>query len=362
MDGWDETACLPRVLATGVGSLPHKNAAEGVDLILASFNDAPHAPQFPRADPREQMWIQFSEGLPRFEVNVDTLKYRFDTSGDTSSDLEAFYSGYMEAVEGGALDRFAIGPDYGSGIHLFLEKMRLGKRRPRFVKVQVTGPISFATAVTDEHGKPIFYHPHFRDVAVKGMGLKAMWLVETFKPYADNVIVFFDEPSLSAYGSSVFLGVSEEDVVESLDEVISMVLQRGGIPGVHCCGNTDWSLLMKTTARIINFDAVDYMDSMGIYPREVSDFLERGGVLAWGAVSNNDGIRNESPETVRDRVIRGIELLEAAGVDGDLLREKAIVTPACGCGGLGLKSVALVYEVLAGVESMGDSLLNGRQA
>jgi len=360
MDIWQETACLPRVLTTAVGNLPHAQAAEGVDLVLASLRDAPHAPQFSRMDPREQMWIQFTEGLPRFEVDIDARQYRFDTSGDTTSDLEAFYAGYMEAMEGGALNRFAIGLDYGSGIHLFLERMRNGERRPQFVKVQVTGPLSFATTVTDEHGKPIFYHPFFRDVAVKGMGLKAMWLVEAFSPYVENVIVFFDEPSLSAYGSSAFLGVSERDVIESLDEVISMCLQQGGIPGVHCCGNTDWGLLMKTSTRIINFDAVDYMESLTIYAKELSGFLGRGGVLAWGAVPNTDRIVDESPETVRERLMRGIKSLEAAGVDGELLRHKAIVTPACGCGGLEPKSTACVYEVLSGIEALGDSFLEDR--
>ena len=41
----------------------------------------------------------------------------------------------------------------------------------------------------------IFYRPVFRDIAVKVMGLKAIWLMEQFKPFADNVLVFFDEPS-----------------------------------------------------------------------------------------------------------------------------------------------------------------------
>ncbi|MCL5124644.1 MAG: hypothetical protein M1511_09155 [Deltaproteobacteria bacterium] len=79
---------------------------------------------------------------------------------------------------------------------MFIERLIKDHSKLSFLKAQVTGPLSFALSVTDEHGKPIFYHPIFKDVAVKGMGLKAMWLVEKLKPLTENVILFFDEPTL----------------------------------------------------------------------------------------------------------------------------------------------------------------------
>jgi len=182
---------------------------------------------------------------------------------------------------------------------------------------------------------------------VKGMGLKAVWLLDTFKPFAENVIVFFDEPSLSAYGSSAFLGVSESDVIESLDDVISMVADRGGIPGVHCCGNTDWGILMKTATRIINFDAVDYMESLAIYGPQLASFLERGGVLAWGAVSNTEKVEEETSEDVVRRIGAGIDLLEKNGVNRQDVTQKLLVTPACGCAGLTLEQTEKVYGLLS---------------
>jgi len=354
MTTFEETAGLPSVLTTAVGNLPHTDPAAAVDLIEENLSSAPHAPQLSRCDPREQMWIQFTEGLPRFRVDLENLNYFFDTSGDPSSDVEEFYTRYLEILEGGSVDDFAIGTDYGRGIHLFLERLAEEERKRPFIKVQVTGPLSFALTVTDENKKPIFYHPMFRDVAVKGTGLKALWLLEQFRPYAEDVVVFFDEPSLSAYGSSAFLGVSEADVIESLDEVFSMALQGGGIPGVHCCGNTDWGLLMKTSARIINFDAVDYMDTIGIYSGELSQFLGRGGVLAWGAVPNTERVEKESADDVIQRVRSGIDGLSEAGVDRDLLTQKIVLTPACGCGGLSVEQANRVYEILGTLDSRAD--------
>ena len=298
------------------------------------------------------MWIQFSEGLPRFKVDVENLSYSFDTSGDPLPDVEKFYTEYMAVTEGGTAEAFDIGPEYGQGIRLFQERIqREGNKRP-LIKVQVTGPLSFALTVTDESKRPIFYHSLFKDVAVKGIGLKAVRLLEMFKPLAESVMVIFDEPSMSAYGSSAFLGVSKADVIESLDEVISLVAERGGIPGVHCCGNTDWGILMETSTRIINFDAVDYMDTLTIYAPQINGFLSRGGVLSWGAVSNTPQIENENASDVVERIERGLRSLEAVGIDRDAMTRKMVITPACGCASLTQSQAVKVYEVLAELEKI----------
>ena len=346
------TEALPRLLTTAIGSLPHLEAGSAVELILKSLSAAPHLPQLSRLDPREQMWIQFSEGLPGFKADLDKLKYYFQTSEEHSILVEKFYEDYMAIVEGASSSAFKISSDYGLGIKLFFDELSRNQSRYSIIKAQVTGPLSFALAVTDENGKPIFYHPLFRDVAVKGMGLKAIWLIEKFKPFAENIIVFFDEPSLSAYGSSAFLGVSSSDVIESLNDVFSMASSRGALTGVHCCGNTDWSLLMQTDVDIINFDAVDYMESLAIYPEQLSSFLERGGVLAWGAVPNDGRINQETVADSLMRLRKGVSFLEEKGVNRDLLLKRIIVTPACGCAGLTVGEVEKVYEILSSIDKM----------
>lgn len=351
MSNFEETAWLPGLLTTAVGSMPHLNPEEAVDLILGSLANAPHAPQLSRSDPREQMWIQFSENLPRFRVDLENLSYFFDTSGAPESEVETFYSRYLEVLEGASADDFFVSPDYGRGIHVLLDRLAASGQKKKFIKVQVTGPLSFALTVTDENRKPIFYHPLFKDVAVKAMGLKAIWLIEKFSAYAENIIVFLDEPSLSAYGSSAFLGVSASDVTESLDDVISMVTSRGAMTAVHCCGNTDWGLLMETSVRAINFDAVDFMDSLAIYPDKLNNFLSRGGVLAWGAVANTPLVMREDADTVIRRVSNGVDLLVSKGVSRELLTEKLLITPACGCAGLKVSETEQVYKIMKELDS-----------
>ncbi|MEW6352437.1 MAG: hypothetical protein AB1646_25580 [Thermodesulfobacteriota bacterium] len=351
MEDFAETAALPRFLATAVGSMPHRDAREAVDLSFSSLTKAPHVPQVPRCDPREQMWIQFTEGLPGFKVDLEQLKYRFDTSDDTAEEVEQFFAHYLEVIEGAPPDRVSIGEEYGRGIHRFLNRLEQDGKHYPFIKLQVTGPLTFALGIADQSEKPVFFHPLFKDVAVKGMGLKAMWLIEQFKPFAEQIIMFFDEPTLSAYGSSAMLGVSREDVITALDEVIDMASSRGAICGVHCCGNTDWGLLMESSTRILNFDAVAYMDTLALYPTHLREFLDRGGVLAWGAVPNTPEITGETADTVINRIRAGVDLLvEKSGADKETLTSKMIVTPACGCGSLSVEFTEKVYRVLADLD------------
>ncbi len=359
MADFKETSVIPKLLCTAVGSLPHADPDVAVDLILNSLESAPHTPQLSKVYTQEQMWIQVTEGLPRFRVDLQAQNYHFDTSGDPTSEIEQFYVRYLAVTEGSSAEEFAISSEAGRGIHRFLDRLRGQDRKFPFIKVQVTGPLSFAMTVTDENRKPIFYHPTFRDVAVKGMGLKAVWMLEQFKPFAENVIVFFDEPSLSAYGSSAFLGVSKIDVIESLNDVIEMVLDKGGIPGIHCCGNTDWGMIMETSARIINFDSIDYLEPLSIYNRELNRFLGRGGVLAWGAVPNTERIEQETASDVVRRIRAGFGVLEQTGIDRTLLDSHIIITPACGCAGMTLEQAEKTYKVLAEIEEMGpEAVLN----
>ncbi len=348
---------LPDVIVTAVGSMPHKDPDAAVNLVLETLLTAPHIPQLSRAYPKEQMWVQCTENLPRFRVDLQDSKYHFDTSGDYTAELERFYSHYLEVMEGGPADYFAVSEDYGKGIHTLLRRLQ-GRKAP-IIKLQVTGPLSFALTIPDEAGKPIFYHDVFRDVAVKGMALKAIWLIDQFKDLADHVILFYDEPSLSAYGSSAFLGVSKSDVVETLDEVFSAASDRGAIIGVHCCGNTDWGLMMESIADIINFDAINYLDTMPIYARELNRFLERGGIPAWGSVPNDDLLPGFTPERVLSGMRYGVKILTEAGVDKDLLEKRTIITPACGCAGLSEQGCRDAYSLLAALDSMSAKQIFG---
>ena len=81
----------PCCLATAIGSLPHKDPQQAVQVVLRSIPDAPIWPQLPAYGLNEQMEIQYSEGIPRVVLDREKGRMYFDTTGDTSADLAEFY-------------------------------------------------------------------------------------------------------------------------------------------------------------------------------------------------------------------------------------------------------------------------------
>jgi hypothetical protein len=122
----------------------------------------------------------------------------------------------------------------------------------------------------DENKRAMYYNEEFRDIIVKSIAMKSRWQIQQFKPFADNIICFLDEPILSAFGSSTYVSVKREDVVSILAEVIEAVRAEGAIPGIHCCGNTEWSILIDAGVDIVNFDLASETIQKGLWYRHTA--------------------------------------------------------------------------------------------
>ena len=334
-------------LTTAIGSMPFDDAQKAVDLSLASL-DAPIWPQLPRFGLFEQMEIQYSEGIPCVVVDTEKSRMFFQTDTDYSEDFANFYEQYMIAMDpdegDGDCSGMAIGEGYSRGVYA-LEKALAGKKLP-WLKVQTTGPCSFALTIVDENKRAIYYNEEFRDVIVKAMAMKCRWQLQKFAPFADKLICFIDEPILSAFGSSTYVSVKREDVVAILAEVIEAVHAENALAGIHCCGNTEWSILIDAGVDIVNFDAFSYGETIAMYADSVKGHLERGGMLAWGVVPTSAAIREQTVETLEAQLEKVMDHLAAQGIDKDLIIRQAILTPSCGTGSLDPADAERVFALL----------------
>ena len=152
-----------------------------------------------------------------------------------------------------------------------------GETSPLMLKGQVAGPFTLGTNLLDQDKRCSYYDDHLHDVVVKSVALKAMWQMAQLSAFGLPVMIFLDEPALLGFGSQTFITVSREDVIRDINEVVDAIHERGGLTGVHCEENTDWSLLMETGLDILDFDAYDHMQSITLYPAELRAFFERGG-------------------------------------------------------------------------------------
>lgn len=341
----------PQFLATAIGSMPFDDPGHACDLILSKLPGAPHWPQLPRLGLNEQMEIQFSEHMPSAVIDREKNRLYFDTSGDYSEPFAQFYETYLLAMDpeegNGDCSSVAVSPAFSRGIHALEKKLREQGLKLPFVKCQVTGPCSFALTVVDEKKRAIYYNEEFRDIIIKTLAMIARWQVQKFKSYAGQVICFIDEPILSAFGSSTYVSVHRDDVISLLADMIDAVHADGGVAGMHCCGNTEWSIPIEAGVDIINFDAFQYGETIAMYPDAVKAYLMKGGVLAWGIVPTSTAIREQTVEILAERLEGLMDHLASKGIEKRLIADQAMITPSCGTGSLTPEDAELVYNMLA---------------
>jgi hypothetical protein len=166
----------PKFLATGIGSMPFKDARQAVEVSLRSFSEAPVWPQLPRLGLNEQMNVQYTDGLPGIVIDRQEKRIYFETSEDYSEPFAQFYGAYLTATDpdsgDGDCSAMAISPEFSKGIYAMEERMQAEGKGWPFVKVQTTGPCTFTLGVVDEKRQAIYYNKDFRDMAVKGLAMK----------------------------------------------------------------------------------------------------------------------------------------------------------------------------------------------
>jgi len=329
-----EFRCLPTI----IGSMPHTDPAEACSLIARCLKDIPAWPQLPKRSFLENMYAQYSEGFPGLVLNKDRVYV--DQSQDLIKPLEQLYTAFLEDD----IDKYPISPDYAAGLYEFLSMTDLS---PLAVKGQISGPITWGLTVTDNTKKAIIYDDTLADVLVKLLRMKAAWQEKELRRISKNTIIFVDEPYMSAFGSVSVL-LSRERVVELLNDVFDGI---SGLKGTHCCGNTDWSVLLDTTADIISFDTYNYAESLSLYPDKVKAFLDRGGAVAWGIVPNTEeSLARESVASLKDRLEEAMAPFTRNGIPFTQLIKQGLLTPSCGLASLPTEETAAVaLELLAGL-------------
>lgn len=315
-----------KFLTTGIGSLPYLDAGKSVRQVYANF-DIPFWPQLPKRGFKENMFVQFAQGLPSLVIDEKKRKVYIDSTRDLSEGLGKLYEIYLSED----YNTLGLTRDFAEGFYAFLDAAK--GLKANYVKGHITGPVSFGLSVVDEKGKSIIYNDTLKEALVKLLEIKAAYQIDRLKDISKNVIIFIDEPSLTSFGSS-FVSIERQDVISMLNSVIDKIHSKGALSGIHCCGNTDWSLLTETEVDIINFDAYSYAENLSLYVKDIAGFLKKGKGLAWGIVPTSQSVLKETENTLFDRLTKEIKVLEKKGVPRDLLISNSLITPSCGMGTL----------------------------
>ncbi len=312
--------------ATGIGSLPFKDPKTACRAVFENFTNIPFWPQLPKRSYLENMYAQFSERIPGLVLDEKEKSIYIDTS-KVAGEIEEVYAKYLE----GDVEFFAVSENYAAGLYEFLQELKDNTKNVRFVKGQITGPISYGLALADQNKRAVIYDKDLFEVLTKIISMKVRWQIKRIKKLFPNVIMFLDEPYLVSIGSS-FVNINIEAAFMKLDEVIKAIKGEGALVGVHCCGNTDWSLLLKRDIDILNFDTYNFMKEFSLYSADIKNFLKRGGTIAWGIVPSSEMAKKETAKSLVEKLKTAIKLLADKGIDENAI--SSLVTPSCGAGTL----------------------------
>ncbi len=342
-------------MATAIGSLPHINSKEAVELVFSAFLDIPVLPQLANLNSKEDMTSQLNEGIPGVIYDITDKRWYIDQESETFyEELEEFFLDYESIVTEGnqeILEKYAISEEYCSSLPLFLEK--LSEIKPAYVKGQVIGPFTFGTSLVDRQKKCAFYDETLKEIIIKALILKALWLIKKFKEASpeSQPIIFMDEPTVSQYGASAFITVKKEDLTECFGEIASVLKKVGALVGIHCCGKSDWSLITESKIDILNFDGFYFGESLGLYSKDIEKFLNNGGKIAWGIIPtmDTDSLESATVDSLAKKYEEAISYLVNKNISRDKILTSSILTPSCGAGSLTVEQAEKAMRFTAGL-------------
>ncbi|WP_353683501.1 hypothetical protein V4D30_06375 [Thermodesulfovibrio sp. 3907-1M] len=314
---------------TGIGSMPHTEVLSACELILKYF-DIPFWPQMPKYSVNEQMIAQFCEGFPGITFESDKVYIKKNDELITE-----WLSNYHDEMLSPVSEQFAIG--------LYSMQRLIKNEKLKLFKGQITGPVTFTLSLKDDEGKLIYFDETLRELSLMHLKAKVKWQIEFLKTFAENVIIFIDEPILQAVSTSAYISVEQSEAMRLIKEIVSFIKSFDVKVGIHCCGRTDWKEVLSLDIDILSFDAFSFFDFFKIYSDEISEFLSRSGYIAWGFIPTTDDLNALSDEEIIERAVRKTEEISK---NLHLINKNSLLTPSCGMGSLDVSSSQRVCELL----------------
>jgi hypothetical protein len=309
----------PHSLATGVGALPHKDPVAACNDILDIFPEFPFIPTLPDRGQLESIVFNDSEQLPGRIIRDDRLL--FDSTTDQSEGMEKVYMDYVE----GNYAPYALHKEYASG---FIEMISRNLSDVKVLKCQVTGPVTFGMQVVNADKRPIYYDVQLADVLSKMIALKARWCERVMrdKTGVTETLVVLNEPYLASLGSSV-VPVDKETVRAGWEDIFALV--EGGL-GIHCCSNTDWEFVLGLNPSVVSIDAYTTAKEFLLYADSIVNYMEQGGVVAWGIVPAEYKIfATETTDSLYQKYL-AIRSHLCACMPEHIFDAQSLITPSCG--------------------------------
>ncbi|NBU39062.1 MAG: hypothetical protein EBS32_12665 [Actinobacteria bacterium] len=235
----------------------------------------------------------------------------------------------------------------------FLESAEARTDHPDFVKWQFVGPLTLSFSLV-RSGMAVEVAAPLAMQAVRCHVRALQAEVAAVMPHSTQIVVF-DEPMLHEALVPGF-PVSPDEVIDFVSGALAAV-EPGNVSGVHSCAETDWTALLSMGAGVLSVPVPpasneEQMKAMLAAAPRISEHLELGGRIAWGAI-RTDGPIAVSADRPWKHLAGALCALVQQGVDPVLIRRNSFITPACG---LGTHTPAVAERVMAHVRDISSRI------
>jgi hypothetical protein len=314
-----QTQRKPGFAATMMGAVPYRDVEHTSDVILKYFPEAPRLPVMTRSI----RWML--EGLPCLVIDREKKRIIMVPPEQREKDVVEFY----ERVESKDLEHFAVSDEKMPFFTSMLEKIKqAGPGGLKWVAFQMGGPVVIADTIRQTDGYPAVYHETLRDIIIKGINMKSLWMEKRIREALPGIEIISDqpEPSLVSFTGAGGTG-SRQDLIQAINDGFK---DHSCLKWVHCCANIDWTLLTEAQVDIINFDAYQYAGKVALYAEEFDKFLNKGGMIGWGIVPViQDILKNQNAGLLLKKLEDGIAFFVERGIDEETLARASWVLPSC---------------------------------
>jgi hypothetical protein len=316
---------LPAGTSTGIGSLPHRDAAAAAAFVFRKTGALPAMPTLPRRSPAEGLVAQAVLGIrgvaPGQYGSLSVDPAQLDPEAPVRTDFEHDAFGGFRAFATTACDASYSGPikwQFVGPVTLGMALLRAG--------VAVDIAFDVALNAVRSHTAAIF------------SGLSRLF------PHSEQVVMF-DEPLLNEAQLNEF-PIAPDETIDLVSSALAG-LEHSATVGIHCCDDADWAHVLAAGPSIISLPVRADLARQASY---VSRFLEAGGVIMWGAVVT-DGVLSYSAERPWRELNDAWAVLTELGCDPLRLRQQSMISPVCG---LGLHSDGVAEHVFDLVSDVSD--------
>lgn len=304
---------------TAIGSLPHKDMDNAFDDMLGCFSKLPFLPQLANVNKFENMTFQCLENLACLKKQNGKIFLEKDLNKiqNVSDNLEDYYISFYSALDP------------------FLKYLK--KYSPKYAKAQITGPFTLSMVLKDINNNFIFYDKDLRNLIVKHLFYKALWLASQIKKTNVKPVIFIDEPSISMIGP--YSDIKRQDVIDMLSEIIRILNQNDIITGIHCCGKCDWSIIIDSGAKILSFDAFSHAKAFAEYSDKINNFINSGGIICWGIIPtlSEEILDKFTLDSAFIGYYLCVNYLSEKGLNKEKIYNASMLSPSCGMGNLSVE-------------------------